>query len=365
MRLMADDMTGALDSAAGLVGVFGPLAVSIRPEVACPVLDTNTREATAEEAAARVAGWAGHLAPEPGRLSFFKLDSLLRGNASNELAALARALPFARVVIAPALPAQNRVTRGGRQHWRTGSAWQPTGEDLSASLDASGIAPVRLRPGDNPAPGLSLYDAETDSDLDAIVASAMGETGPMLWAGSGGLAAALGRVLGGRLPPRPVLPAPLLGLVGTDHPVMRVQLARLPDRPVELAEHSVEECELLSGKLARSGHAFAQCRLPDGLDRAEARHRIEAAFAGAVGRIARPGTLFVSGGETLRSLLAPLGVERIEVMGEWEPGAPVSRLSGGRWANLPLVSKSGAFGAPDFLTRLLAALQPVAVEPQP
>lgn len=362
---MADDMTGALDSAAGLVGPFGPLAVGTRPDSSCPVLDTNTREASPAEAAARVAGWAGHLAPEPGRLCLFKLDSLLRGHAGAELAALVRAQPFARVIIAPALPAQNRITRNGRQLWRAAGAWQPTGEDLAARLEAAGLTPARLRPGDPPDPGLSFYDAGTDADLDAIVAAAIGRSGPVLWVGSGGLAAALGRALGGRPPAIPALPAPLLGLVGTDHPVMRGQLAGLPDRPVELTDRWVDEFAMLARRLASRGHVFAQCHLPDGLGRAEARARIAAIFGSLVARMPRPGTLFVSGGETLRGLMTPLGVERIEVIGEWEPGAPVSRLAGGRWAGLPLVSKSGAFGAPDVLTRLVASLQPAAVEPAP
>lgn len=365
LRLMADDMTGALDSAAGLVGPFGPLAVGIRPDSTCPVLDTNTREASSAEAAERVSSWAGHLAPEPGRLCLFKLDSLLRGHAGAELAALVRALSFARVVIAPALPAQNRITRNGRQHWRVSGTWQPTGADLAVRLEAAGLAPARLRPGDPPASGLSLYDAETDADLDAIVAAAIGHDSPVLWVGSGGLAAALGRALGGLPPARPSLPLPLLGLVGTDHPIMRGQLAGLPDRPVEFTDQPVEECAMLARRLASRGHAFAQGHLPVGLERAEARARITAIFGSLVARMPRPGALFVSGGETLRGLMAPLGVERIEVMGEWEPGAPVSRLAGGRWAGLPLVSKSGAFGAPDFLTRLVASLQPAAVEPAP
>jgi uncharacterized protein YgbK (DUF1537 family) len=365
LRLMADDMTGALDSAAGLVGAFGPLAVGIRPEGTCPVLDTNTREAGPEEAAARVAGWSGHLAPQPGRLSLLKLDSLLRGHAGAELAALVRALPFVRVVIAPALPAQGRITRGGRQLLRIAGLWQPTGEDLAASLAAAGLAPAFRQPGDPALPGLSLFDAETDAELDRIVRAVLAQPAPVLWVGSGGLAAALGRALGSRPDAPPPLPGPLLGLVGTDHPVMRGQLAGLPDRPVELSDHPVEECAGLVRTLARKGCAFACCRLPAGLDRPAAQRRIAAIFGSLVARMPSPGALFVSGGETLRGLMAPLGVERIEVIGEWEPGAPVSRLAGGRWAGLPLVSKSGAFGAPDFLARLVATLQPSAMEPAP
>jgi uncharacterized protein YgbK (DUF1537 family) len=35
------------------------------------------------------------------------------------------------------------------------------------------------------------------------------------------------------------------------------------------------------------------------------------------------------------------------------PGVPVSRIGGGLWDGVRLISRSGAFGAPDFLARLL------------
>jgi uncharacterized protein YgbK (DUF1537 family) len=67
----------------------------------------------------------------------------------------------------------------------------------------------------------------------------------------------------------------------------------------------------------------------------------------------RPGTLFVTGGETLRSLCDALGVTHLDVDGEIEPGVPTSILRGGAWDGQRLVSKSGAFGDAGFLRRLL------------
>jgi D-threonate/D-erythronate kinase len=70
-------------------------------------------------------------------------------------------------------------------------------------------------------------------------------------------------------------------------------------------------------------------------------------------RTERPGTLFVTGGETLRDLCDALGVSHLEVDGELEPGVPTSILRGGAWDGQRLVSKSGAFGDEGFLGRLL------------
>ena len=105
-----------------------------------------------------------------------------------------------------------------------------------------------------------MRDAETDADLDAIVAEGRRLTGRVLWCGTGGLAGALA---GHGTVPRPVLPLPLLALIGSDHPVSRAQVAAVPPdlRP-----------------------AVIVCDLPPGTDRRAARERI---------------------GETFRALLAP------------------------------------------------------------
>jgi uncharacterized protein YgbK (DUF1537 family) len=95
------------------------------------------------------------------------------------------------------------------------------------------------------------------------------------------------------------------------------------------------------------------CDLPPGIDRHEARDRIGKLFAAVLRQARRPGTLFVTGGETLRDVCDSLGVARLEVDGEIEPGVPTSLLRGGGWDGQRLVSKSGAFGDTGFLARLL------------
>lgn len=359
LRLLADDMTGALDSAAGLVGVFGPLAVGIALAEESPVLDSATRELSPVEAARRVSALADHLAPAPGRLTMFKLDSLLRGHAGTELATVLRAHHYGHVIIAPALPFQGRLTRHGRQGLvLAGGDWQATGEDLALTLRMAGFS-VRIN---GPlAPGITLHDADSDADLDRIVADGLRADAPVLWVGSGGLAAALGRALGGGSPPCPAIPGPLLGLIGTDHPVMLAQLDSLPDRLVRFIDHAVSEISASAAQMA----LFFRPALPAGLCRAGAQAEIASLFGGLARRLPRPGALFVSGGETLRALLLPLGVERVRVLGEWEPGLPVSELVGGRWSGLTVISKSGAFGTPDLLNRLLASLvtQPLDAKP--
>jgi len=314
LRLLADDLTGALDSAARFVPLTGPVAVTWRDDAAegSIAFDSGTRDLTADAAHRRIQRCAPLL--DGGEPAFKKIDSLLRGHVALELAACLRR--FDHCVLAPAFPFQGRVIRNGRQLARSGDVWRDTGVDLAAELCAHGGA-------------AQVRDAETDADLDAIVAEGRRLSGRVLWCGTGGLAGALA---GHGVVPRPILPRPILALIGSDHPVSRAQVGAVP-------------------LLLR--HAVIVCGLPAGTDRREARKRIGDTFAAALRRVPRPGTLFVTGGETLRDLCQAIGVTRLEVDGEIEPGVPTSLLRGGAWDGQRLVSKSGAFGDTGFLARLL------------
>ena len=135
-------------------------------------------------------------------IAFKKIDSLLRGHVAVELAACMR--HFDHCVLAPAFPFQGRITRGGRQLARDGDGWR---DDRRRSAGRA----ARLRPD-----RLTVRDAETDADLDAIVAAGRALPGRVLWCGTGGLAGALA---GSRVVACPALPRPFLALIGSDHSV--------------------------------------------------------------------------------------------------------------------------------------------------
>ena len=129
LRLLADDLTGALDSAARFVPLVGPVPVvwSGEPPPGTMAMDSGTRDLDPREAAEAMRRLAGTLV---GDIAFKKIDSLLRGHVVMELAAC---LPgFDHCVFAPAFPFQGRITRGGHQLVRDGNDWRDTGTDLSA-----------------------------------------------------------------------------------------------------------------------------------------------------------------------------------------------------------------------------------------
>jgi D-threonate/D-erythronate kinase len=62
------------------------------------------------------------------------------------------------------------------------------------------------------------------------------------------------------------------------------------------------------------------------------------------------GGLVATGGETARAALDALGIRRLRLLGEVEPGLPISVAD--RWVRpMPVVTKAGAFGSTQALVR--------------
>ncbi|WP_407648177.1 nucleotide-binding domain containing protein [Devosia rhodophyticola] len=93
-------------------------------------------------------------------------------------------------------------------------------------------------------------------------------------------------------------------------------------------------------------------------DKIEAPEIVGRRFArGVAHTVARnkPATLLISGGETAASVLAALGVKSLEVAGEIFPGVSRSLATIGDRPTT-VFTKSGGFGDPDALSRLVAVL---------
>jgi D-threonate/D-erythronate kinase len=352
LRLLADDLTGALDSAAEFVPLVGPVPTfwyGGLPDAlpASAALDAGTREMVAAASAERVA----RLAPamKGADIAFKKIDSLLRGAIAAEIAACLRVGDFEASIVAPAFPAQGRITRDGRQLVRRDDGWTDAGVDLAADLRALGLDAVLRRPGDAMPAGLSIWEAENDADLACIVAAGRRSGGRVLWCGTAGLAAAL---VGRASAPAPVLHRPVLGLFGSDHEVMLRQLGACGEHWLRLPGSGADSADQVIGRLRNRGVALVSIAIPAGMSRKSAARRIGTQIARLVQLVPRPATLVVSGGETLGALCRALGATSLEVVGRMLPGIPVSLLHGGGWDGVTVISKSGAFGDADLLRRL-------------
>ncbi len=366
LRLLADDLTGALDTAAAFVPLTGPVGGFWRHHDQLPAnaaIDAATRELDRATAMSRHHALSDVLAQAD--IAFKKIDSLLRGHTFPEIAACFATGHWDRIVLAPAFPFQGRVTRDSCQYRRSDDGrWQNVG-DIRAGLAAEGLAS-----------GVSVFDAETDSNLQSIVRRNLAAGGRILWCGSAGLAQALVAVLapsGLATPDR--VRAPVLGLFGSDQDVTARQLANCAPYTLHLSRHyerseATQESdggfpgllrsarndeENITKYMAQFDVAMIGFDLPPDTPRAAAAGMIRDRIATLLPALPKPGTLVVAGGETLRTVCDLLGTTHLEVTGAELPGVPRSVMRGGAWDGVDVISKSGAFGAPNLLRDLLAS----------
>lgn len=365
VRLLADDLTGALDAAAEFVSLTGPVEVFWHGAIpddlpANAALDSGTREMDAPEATAIVRNLTRHLSGSG--IAFKKIDSLLRGPTIAELAVVASNWQYC--VLAPAFPYHGRITRAGRQYVRQANGdWLPAGEDLVAALLAHGVpawdAPAHGIPDQSSRtlnelrPGITVFDAETDDDLRRIVAAVRDLPHPVLWCGTGGLAQALAAATAE--PIAQPLPRPILGLFGSDQSATAIQLAACEPHWTLLPDGGSASAGRIAASLLTAGIALASFDLPVNTPRAAAAGHITRQIDQLTRSLNPPASLLVAGGETLRSLCQSVGATSLQVHGRIVPGVPRSILRGGRWDGVTVVSKSGAFGHPHLLRDLLSA----------
>jgi D-threonate/D-erythronate kinase len=353
VRLLADDLTGALDTAAEFVGLCGSFDVTWPEAPATPrssslAIDSGTRERAKDDSVEIVARLAPLL--REGTIAYKKVDSLLRGAWAAELGACLRSGHWASCVVAPAFDYQGRRTVDGQQFARTPQGdWYRVGDNLLTQLKAENIEARQGRFDTLSLGGVQVFDAESDTDFDRIAEMGRRMLEPVLWCGSGGLAGALARGQRADAPLR--LKKPVLGLFGSDQAATASQLAACGAATMTLAEG--EGVARLQGKLADDRVAFVKFSLADGLSRAEAARRIARELTTLTTALDPPGTLIVAGGETLKAACVALGAHALHVTGRIVPGLPRSILQGGRWAGVDVISKSGAFGTNELWRDLL------------
>lgn len=364
LRILADDLTGALDCAAA----FGAgVAVHLgQPGLAAPqaldIVATATRDVPAADLPALLAPSLSWL--RGADLAFKKIDSLLRGNTFDEVDWLARQGRFAGLVMAPAFPAQGRVTQGGCQWWvRADGTRTPVGEPIVQALQARGwqVAVGSQPPAlDGRAPVAWLPDVANEAAMQSVAAFAAQGVGGWLWCGSAGLAQALA----GSLPPYALAcesaaatDGPVMLVSASHHPVSREQWRVLAGSPRGGACHRGDDPASLAHPL-RDYPGLIDLSAPEVLTPAEAASLLALQAEAIAAHAPRPRTLVVVGGDTFLALCHALGARGLR-SGQplARPGWGCAHLVGGRWDGLACHTRSGAFGTPTDLVEVLDALQ--------
>jgi uncharacterized protein YgbK (DUF1537 family) len=383
--ILADDLSGAADSAvsalhAGLdAEVFLAAGGAGELDTAVVAIDLNTREMDGEHARAMTLKGLEKVRPRADLFLYRKIDSTLRGNVAVELAATRAAAGRRFIVFAPAFPATQRTTIGGKilidgepleqtQFWdvkisRPDFATQMADaglimESLPLKTVRRGKQEIHRTISDRVAEGCTtiLCDAERDEDL-LQIAQAGFEFGPQcLFAGSGGLAKQLFKLFPAserKIPVRRKRSEPVLVAVGSFTTNSQTQFAKLRGviglrclvlGPEELEREAVLQPELT--RLLDSGQDLgvavnADVNFPNAAKPSELLARLLAPLLG------RAGALVVTGGETCRALLERIGAQKLQLLDELEPGVPLGFVSAP--SPLLVVVKAGGFGDPNTL----------------
>jgi uncharacterized protein YgbK (DUF1537 family) len=396
MVILADDLSGAADCA--MACRRAGMAAQVRLDPDAPgapaealALDLDSRALSAEEALVLTLGRTDLIRES---VLYRKIDSTLRGHVALEVAAtLQIAGPESFAIVCPAYPATGRTMRDGvifvhgeplarTEIWRLGGQGSTS---LMTLLTEVGLQPVALdlvavRGGELAAlidaaredgAGAFVCDAETESDLEALVAAALPMPG-VVWVGSGGLTIPLAMALssGHTAEPEPVARSagPTLVVVGSASSVSREQLAVLRQDP-RVAALTVSPDVLLDGPqgegwrpvsrglVAAVGKAGKDTVVIAIDPAAPIDPGLGPTLASALGVLAgrqlgRFGALVATGGETARAVLGVGGTRCLDIRRELEPGIVLSQAG-----RLPVVTKSGGFGDEQSLARAVEALR--------
>lgn len=387
LAILADDLTGAADSAARAVRaglracvVFAAAAWRVAP-VDVVALTTDSRHLSPTEAAARVAAAVGELGA--AEVWYKKIDSTLRGNIGAELEALLAALPDPSMaaVVCPAFPAQGRgladgylVHGGAAPH--TPHLPRLLAGQTSLPVAALGLATVRsgavklataLNRARRGGARLLVVDAVSGEDLALVVAAA--QSAGMLLCGSAGMVGPLAERLAHGVERQArasmvVSPGPILFVVGSGSAMAHRQIVQLTvsgyvrRRQVAASWIGVD----LAGAQSRpvGDWLLHLAPLADGttLEGAAAR-----AFAANLADLTQtvtarlqPAALVVVGGDTAHFVLRGLGMRRLDVVEELLPGIPLALATGRDGVTRAVVLKPGSFGDERVLVTLLEQL---------
>ncbi|MDC9812389.1 four-carbon acid sugar kinase family protein [Rhizobium binxianense] len=341
--IIADDLTGALDTGTPFVAAGLSVAVAVDVEAAqqafatgCDVVVVNTasRALGEREAAERVRSATKVFREVKPGVIMKKIDSRLKGNVAAESLALADALGLKNILVAPAIPDQERLTYRGCVVGRGVNKPLPIAKLFEGSADNVVVA-----------------DAEDDTDLDRIVEGH--DWLKTLAVGARGLGAALARWLGevGRPVTEFAATQRTLFAFGSRDPITTAQMNRLEasgalrmvvDAP--MGEIECGEGLALPALLRCNGDLAADAGL------------VASRFATGVKTViddTKPDMLMVGGGDTALAVFQALGVRVLTPKGEIEAGVPWFDVTAADGRHFRCAVKSGGFGRPDSLLKLV------------
>ena len=393
LLMIADDLTGALDSGVALAkkGIATEVLVNADLNIEnavqnhrAVVVNTATRHMDAEQAYCIVHSLCKKASALKIPILYKKTDSALRGNIGAELEAVLDATQENVLHFAPAFPKMNRFTKAGHQY--IGDI--PISESEFASDILNPITdsyipniiakqsdiPVLMQAEANRPQMIRLYNAKTDQELNAVAKTVFEQKKSVL-AGCAGFAEAVADVLKDETQDEndASITTPLVVLCGSVHPVSKAQLNYAAERGMKRfwitsaevitpgywdSEAGKALLQEIQAAVRQGTSVLAETSYYQEVISTEEKNRIAAELPLALGNLARQlleseftGTLVIFGGDMLGGFVNALGIQGIEPIRELKPGVV---LASATWNSnrINFVTKAGSFGDPDLLVDL-------------
>lgn len=406
--IIADDLSGAADCAAGFAGAG--LSADVLLDVHDEACAASTQVLTVDSDSRRDAAALSRAKLEivlarhgQKRTVIKKIDSTLRGGWAHEVAMLQRVLGVA--LVAPAFPAMGRVVRDGvmlvhgrrlgeTDLWKlehAGQHDQPAQmlgeaglavENAPLSVLAEGVDAALAFIARAAAMGAQaiVFDADGQAHLDTLAQASLRAPSTFCVC-SAGLSYALAKAAAGNAQPMPshyAMPQPegkakgVVTIVGSMSDVARQQVRYLAEqagtrlyriapeslrmpRTMHDAPTPTDLPRQLQDDMAQGLDVVVTLGLDAHTNPAEG-PRLAARLALLLRQpLVQAAGLVVTGGETARAVLHALGIRRLHIHTQSEPGVVISVSD----ADTPqwIATKAGAFGSPASLHRASLAIR--------
>lgn len=389
--IIADDFTGANDTGVQLKRNGIPVKVVLNSdtdgEEHSIVIDTESRGLNGTDAFTKVSRMLERVDFDRFDFVIKKVDSTLRGNIAEEVAAADQAFHSELIVFAPALPDLGRITVNGI-HQLNGIRITETeiGQDPKKPVTQDNLRQVLSEAFEEKIVHLNLcriwdgftldeariytFDAENNDDLLRIIQTAKQTGKRILWVGTAAMADNIMRSLKET--------APAFCVCGSISEVTNRQLHEAEKQGMQLMQVLVPE--LLAGKsdiayyVERCAASLAEGRdtillSSASYDRREIMRSVEAGkekglqlpdigdyTQNVLGEIAvevliraRVSGVFLTGGDTAIGFLQKAKANGSYILEEIAVGIPKMEIIGGFFDGLPVVTKAGAFGKDDAI----------------
>ena len=334
LAILADDLTGALDSAAPFAGrglltevalTPSAIALSLAEEPQVLAINLGTRELSRSEAHDLCMQTLALLPPQT--VLFKKIDSRLKGHIEAEL----DAFKYKKSLIAPAIPEFSRVVIDGK-------------------IQGFGVEhPILIseRLGKH-AQNAFIPDTLTSDDMDKAFADAEASH-VELFVGARGLAEAIARKMAnsnqGKLVALPQGKGLLV--IGSRDPITLDQIDNIV-KTMKINHIKAPNGIFASLEAAAFKSDITLFQATEGQEKCtgqQVSNNLAVSVHPALTKCAR--TLLLCGGETANAVMQAMKINRFRLLGECLPGLAVANY-GDQW----LIAKSGGFGDPETFVHI-------------